>query len=309
MGKKKASMPTYDMNAAVSGQQAASQKAYDTTMQGIRSNQNNPMGSLTWQQDPTTGQWTQNVSFNQPQQDIFNQQQANQQQIANMAGGMLGGLDTSQIDLSQAPALPTIGQYSQQATDLYNQLAQPQLDRQANAQRARAAAMGIPEFGSQAGTTMNQQLADAASRSAMMGAQAGIQQGNTMFGQGMQLNQQGVNNILAQRQANLGQLSGLMGLGQNMTSPAFAGYQSAQMQAPDVMGAYNQQYQSQVNQANAKNASGGSLLGTLGGIAGSFLGGPVGGIIGSGLMGMLGGGSSGGSQAGMVNNLPDYYLR
>jgi hypothetical protein len=295
------------MSAATGMQQAANQKAYDTTMQGIRSNQSNPMGSLTWQQDPTTGQWTQTVDFNQPQQDIFNQQQANQQQIANMGSGMLGGLDTSQIDFSGAPGMGQVGQFNQQATDLYNQLAQPQLDRQANAQRARAAAMGIPEFGSQAGTTMNQQLADAAARSAMMGAQAGIQQGNTMFGQQNQLHQQGIQDILQQRTANLGQLSGLMGLGQNMTTPQFAGYQSAQMQVPDYMQAYNQQYQSQVNAANAKNASKGGLLGTIGGIAGSFLGGPAGGAIGSGLMGMFGGG--GGSQAGMVNNLPDYYLR
>ena len=268
MGKKTKTPEAPNYSALAGQQQTANEQAWNQTLQANRPNQSNQFGSSTWEQDPTTGQWTQRTQLNQPQQDIFNQQQANQGQLASMVGGLMGGLDTSQIDLSGAPGMPTVGQYNQQATDLFNQLAEPGLSRAESAQRARAAAMGIPEFGSQAGTTMNQQLADARSRSGMMGAQAGIQQGNTMFGQGMQLNQQGVNNILQQRQANIAQLQGLMGLGQSQGVPTFQNFsQVGQLTAPNLMGAANSQYEADMNKTNAANADKSNTMNTVGTVA------------------------------------------
>lgn len=268
MGKStKTANPMQGVEAAQSEYVFNKQNAAQNTMAN-RPNQYNQFGNSTWAQD-ANGNWTQTTSLNEPQQNIFNQQQANQQQIANAAGGMLGGLDTSQIDLSQAPAMAQVGQFNQQATDLYNQLAAPELERSQNAQRARAAAMGIPEFGSQAGTTMNQQLADAASRSAMMGAQAGIQQGNTMFGQQNQLHQQGVQDILNQRTANLGQISGLMGVGQQMGVPQFENFTAA-TNAPNLNIASGLQ-QSAQDQANAKNMDKSNTMGAVGKIAGAAL--------------------------------------
>ena len=50
----------------------AAQQTADSSQQNVnqqtlnnRANQNNPFGSLNWTQDPTTGQWTQNVNLNQ----------------------------------------------------------------------------------------------------------------------------------------------------------------------------------------------------------------------------------------------------
>lgn len=274
MGKKTKTPKAPDYTALANQQAALGQKSWGAALNANRPTQQNQFGSLSWSQDPTTGQWTQTSALNQPQQDIFNQQQANQQQIANMAGGMLGGFDTSQINFDGVPGMPTVGQYSQQATDLYNQLAEPGLANAENAQRARAAAMGIPEFGSRAGTTMNQQLADARARSGMMGAQAGIQQGNAMFGQGMQAHQQGINDILQQRGANLSQMQGLMGLGQAMGTPQFNQFaQTAPYATPDLMGAAQGQYNAGMDKANAKNADKSSALqavGTAAGIAAAF---------------------------------------
>ena len=187
---------------------------------------------MTWSQDPTTGQWTQSTQLNQPQQDIFNQQQANQQQIANMGGGMLGGFDTSQVDLSGAPAMGQVGQFNQQATDLYRQLGQPDLDRAQAARKADLAARGISDLNSGAGANLMAQLGDQTNRFGMEAAQRGITQGNTMFGQQNQLHQQGVSDILNQKQANLGQLQGLFGLGQQMGVPQFNNF-SAATRVPD----------------------------------------------------------------------------
>ena len=255
MGKKTKTPEAPNYTGIAQQQAEQSKQAWNDQMQANRPNQTNQFGSQSWSQDPTTGQWTQATTLNEPQQGIFDQQQANQQQIANMGGGMLGGLDTSQIDLSGAPKMGEVGGFNQQATDLYNQLAQPQLDRQRAAKEAQMAAMGLSLGSGKAYNTQQELLNDSANRSAMMGAQAGIQQGNTMFGQQNQLHQQGVQDILQQRQANLGQLQGLMGLGQQMGVPQFNSFnQMGAYQTPDLMGAAQGQYGAQMDKTNASNA-------------------------------------------------------
>ena len=266
---KKTKTPEAPNYSALASQQAEmANKNWQTQLQANRPNQSNQFGTSTWEQDPTTGQWSQSTQLNQPQQDIFNQQQANQQQIANMGGGMLGEFDTSQIDLSKAPGMGTVGGFNQQATDLYNQLAQPQLDRQRAAKEAQMAAMGLSLGSGQAYNTQQELLNDSANRSAMMAAQAGIQQGNTMFGQQNQLHQQGVQDILSQRQANLGQLSGLMGLGQQMGVPQFENFTGAgQLTTPDLMGAAQNQYGANLDKTNAANADKANTMKTVGTVA------------------------------------------
>ena len=198
MGKKTKTPKAPDYTGLANQQAAQAKEAWGTALQANRPSQTNQFGNLSWEQDPVTGQWTQNTQLNQPQQDIFNAQQGNQQQIANMAGGMLGGLDTSQIDFSGAPAMGQVGQFNQQATDLYRQLGQPDLDRSQNARRADLAARGISDLNSGAGANLMQQLGDQTNRFGMEAAQRGITQGNTMFGQQNQLHQQGIQDILAQ---------------------------------------------------------------------------------------------------------------
>ena len=304
MGKKSKTPEAPNYAGLAQQQSEMTNKNWQTQLQANRPNQISPTGSMTWEQDPTTGQWTQTVALTPEQQGIFNTQQVNQQTIGNLAGGLLGNYDASNIDLSQAPAMGQVGQFNQQATDLYNQLAAPQLQRQRAAKEAQMAAMGLGMGSGQAYNTQQELLNDAENRSAMMAAQAGIQQGNTMFGQQNQLHQQGVQDILNQKQANLAQLSGLMGLSQSAGMPNFGNFATAgNLTTPDMMGAAQQNYAAQMNAANAKSAGNSALLGTIGGIAGTFIGGPAGAAIGSGLgsaIGGGGGGSSSGSGGGLM---------
>jgi hypothetical protein len=107
-------------------------------------------------------------------------------------------------DYSKLGNMPQIGQYNQQATDLYNQLAQPGLDRQRSAKEAQMAAMGLSLGSGRAWNNEQNTLNDSEDRSGMMGAQAGIQQGNTMFGQGMDIYKQGVQNMNTQFNQGMG---------------------------------------------------------------------------------------------------------
>jgi hypothetical protein len=268
MGKNSETPPKEDntRNAMLQGQMSKS--AWEDQLRANRPTEVNQFGSSTWSQDPTTGQWTHTTQLNQPQQDIFNQQQANQQQIANMGGGMLSGFDTSQVDLSGAPAMGQVGQFNQQATDLYRQLGQPDLDRAQAARRAAMAARGISDVTSAAGTNLEQQLADQTNRFGMEAAQRGIAQGNTMFGQQNQLHTQGVSDILNQKQANINQIQGLFGLGQQMGVPQFNQFnQAGAYQIPDLVGAANQNYQQNLDQTNAANADKANTAQTVGTIA------------------------------------------
>lgn len=331
MGKKTKTPDAMQGVAAGQAEWNANQNYAQSQTIANRPTQINQYGKLTWSQDPVTGQWTQSNQLNAPQQDIFNQQQANQQQLANMGAGLLGGFDASQVNLGNAPNLPNvvdygqlgaipgqvdynalgdmpaIGQYNQQATDLYNKLAQPGLDRSRAADEAKMAAMGLSLGSGKAWDNEQFNLNDAENRSRMMAAQAGIQQGNTMFGQGMQkyqqgvenlnnqymqglnqynigqqqlnnqfqqgmgLHQQGVSDILQQKQANMAQLGGLMGLGQSVGVPQYGNFSQA-TSAPwlNISGALNQGLQNNANASNADSAAKGQAISTAIGAAASF---------------------------------------
>jgi hypothetical protein len=268
MGKKTKTPAAPDYTGLANQQAEQSKEAWDAQLLANRPTQTNQFGSSTWAQDPTTGQWTQSTQLNQPQQDIFNQQQANQQQLANLGGQAAGGFDASQVDLSGAPAMGQVGQFNQQATDLYRQLGQPDLDRMQNARKADLAARGISDLNSGAGANLMAQLGDQTNRFGMEAAQRGITQGNTMFGQQNQLHQMGVSDILNQKQANLGQMQGLFGLGQQMGVPQFDNFTAAgAYQTPDLMGAAQQGYNANLDKTNAKNADSANTASTIGTVA------------------------------------------
>lgn len=318
--------------AMAQGQWNANQNYAQNQTIANRPEQSNQYGRLTWSQDPTTGAWTQSNTLNPQQQEIFDAQQRLQGGLATIQGGVLGNLDTSQVNLGNAPQMPgvvdysqlgaipgqvdygllgnmpNIGQYSQQATDLYNKLAQPGLDRSRAAEEAKMAAMGMNPGSGKAWDNSQFNLNDAENRSRMMAAQAGIQQGNTMFGQemdkykqsvqnlnnqyqqglnqynigqqqldnqfqqGMGLHQQGVSDILHQKQANLGQLSGLMGLGQQMGVPQYGNFTGATT-APwlNFTDEANKGFLRETNAANADAAAKSKAIGQgIGGLMSLF---------------------------------------
>lgn len=197
--------------------------------------------------------------------------------LAGKVGGMMGGLDTSQIDLSQAPGMPTVGGYNQQVIDTMNQLQAPQLAKQRAAKEAQMAAMGLGLGSGQAYNSQQDVLNQSENDAGLKSILAGIQQGNTQFGQGMQMHQQGVQDILNQRAGNLGQLSGLMGLTQTQGPNAqFNPFMDAGSYKPaDLMGAQQAQYNAALDKTNAANADkSGNMqaIGTAAGMAAMAMG-------------------------------------
>lgn len=265
MGKKTKTPPTPDYGAIAGQQQKLGQQAWAANMSANRANQNNPMGSTSWEQDPITGKWTQNTSFNAPQQDIFNKQQSNQQQIADLSTGLIGNVGNNKIDFSGAPKMPTVGGYNQQVIDTINALNAPGLKQARDAKEAQLAAMGLGTASGQAWNNEQRNLNDAEERARMQATLEGINQGNTEFNQGMQTHQQGISDIAEQEKANMQKLGGMMGLGQQMGIPQFNDYyQSQPYQVADLTGAAQNTYQADLNRTNAKNADKASTSSTIG---------------------------------------------
>lgn len=249
MGKGKTKTPAPMDTTAIGNQQAgANQAAYGTNINAARPNQSNPFGNLTWSQDPTTGQWTQSVGLSQEQQGLMGG-------LTGAANTALGGYDASNVDLSGAPAMPTVGGYNEQAIATMRALQAPQLAQQRAAQEAKLAAMGLNAGSGQAWLNAQRALGTNENQADMQAIMAGINQGNTEFGQGMQAHNAGVQDILSQKQANLGQLSGLMGLRQNAGNVQFQNIgQTPQLGAVDYAQLANQAYNQQLNTTNAANA-------------------------------------------------------
>lgn len=291
MGKKSKGVSQPNPSKQIAAQEAANQRAFDQTLTANRSNQLGPQGSVKWAKDPATGQWTQTTAYNEPEQALYESQRGNQQQIADMSKGMLAGYDTSSIDLSGAPAMPTVGGYNQQVIDTMRKLQAPGFERARAAKEAQLAAMGIGTGTGAAFNDAQRTLSEAENTADLNAILAGIQQGNTEFGQGMQLHTTGVNDILAERQANLGQLQGILGLGQQLQSPTagMAGLgPSTSMSGANVDSAYQAAQNAEATNASLANADKTRNMQAVGSAVGSIWG-PVGTAVGSGLGKIVGG--------------------
>lgn len=253
-----------------------------------RPNQVGPTGSIQWGKDPKTGEWTQTTALGAPQQDIYNQQLESQKRLSGMFGDFAGNMDMSQLDFSGAPAMPEVGGYNQQAIDTVRALQAPDLERRRASKEAQLAAMGMGTGSGQAWNTEQQNIGDVENRADLEAILAGIQQGNTMFGQGLQSREQAITEALRQRAGNLGTLGTLGELQGDVLMPEYTagGLPSTATGAvPNLIGAAGQQYGAAMDKYNAKNSGG------FGGFFGSVLGsaaGPIGGAIGSKIGGMFG---------------------
>lgn len=281
---KKAKTPKAPDYAALAREQAAlQQQSIDKQTSANRANQENPFGSLTWEQDPTTGKWSQSVTLAPEYEELRQQQAANQGGLAGLVGDAVGGYDASQVDLGSLGPMPEAGGYDEQALATIRALQAPDLERRRNAAQTRMAAMGLSDPGAAASQAMQQSIGDAESRADMNAILESLRRGDTRFGQEMDRYKTGVSTQLQEKAANLTQLGGLFGLTQNVQSPTFAGYTPASAAgAPDLMGAGQLQYGAALDKANAQNASGSWMAPVLG-AAGTAIGSPIGGAIGSGI--------------------------
>jgi len=265
MKKKSAKqIPIPDINASAQADFAARQKSSNDALTANRANQTNQFGSIDWTHDPTTGEWTQNESYNPQQQALLDQQVATQGTLGQHAGTVASGLDAG---YTNAPAMPTVGGYNQQSIDTIRALQAPDLERRANADRARRTAMGLGEASGTAWNTGEQNLNDAGSRADLQAIQAGLAQGNVEFGQGVTAR----NTYTGEQDRALKNVGGMM----SAAAPAdlkFGSYaQQAPVTAPNTTENAMAMWKMQQDAANAKAAaSKGGMMGGLGTVGGGL---------------------------------------
>jgi hypothetical protein len=276
MGKNAPQAPTPVDPTAVAGAQSAANK--DTALFSSRlsnANQNTPYGSVTNTLDPTTNQWTQNTTLSPTQQALFNgSQQAEQTALGTVNNSLGQTVAPGQMQTSVQ------GGGQQAINDAVNanyagqmRLLQPQMDQSREQHNAQLVAQGLnPNDAAWQNdmTLFNNSQDQQRGMAANSAVQAGQNEQNTLFGQGLQ----GANLANSAESALFGQqVQGQMLPIQEIAALAGGG----QVQAPngqfnpvqaaptDVMGAYGLQAQQQQAQYQAQlQQSQGLMQGLMG---------------------------------------------
>lgn len=267
-GSSAPSPPNYTQAAQTQaniGQQYLQQQT-----QANRPTQINPMGTSQWTQD-AQGNWTQNTSLSPTMQGLFNTYTGNIGQQGQAASGMLGNFTNNNQQytgvqqglLGQAQGLDQSG-----AQAAYMARMQPSLDQSTNALMASLAAQGMTPGSTaynQAVMLNNQKLNDAQNSAILNSGQwAGQQMSN--------LGQQ-YNMANALRTQPLSDYTTLMQGTQVSGNPQFSSFTNAGAATPPaLLQAAQDQYQAQLQQAQANSASGSGIGGALGTVAGGLIG-------------------------------------
>ena len=251
--------------------------AWSQAQLDARANQLNALNSLP-KPDPSTyrdpSQATIIQTLSPEQQALYNQQVGNQQGLGSLANQGIGaaqGIIGSKVDYSGAPAAP--GDYASLRNEVYDaMMARPNEDlgiKRDNTNSDLIAAgirPGTKAYDAQM-NLINRQQNDA-QQQAIINAGNQTQQA---YGMDMQSRQQGLSELLAQRQVPLNEITALMSGSQTSNPFQMPGYaQNANVQAAPVYNAAQQvgQYGTDVYNANqARNSANTAGLVGLGGTA------------------------------------------
>ena len=283
------SAPTPASPAAQGAAQTATNQQTDLYNFGLSNpNVNTPYGSDSYSVDTTTNpaqpSVTQNLSFSPTQQALYNQSTANQAQQGQIAGTALQSVNNqfnTPYDLNSAVGGMTASQANlgQDYNNQYNSLMKqqtayldPQYQNQQNQLNASLANQGIVP-GSQAyqnaqdeqsrnQTFAYQQAADQAQ------AGAGAEQ-SRLANLGLQNQAQAAQLYTQQYQQPLNLYNSLE-TGTQATLPQFQGTSQTNTAPPNVLGAYANNYQGQLNAYNSQVGSNNSLISGGAGILGSL---------------------------------------
>lgn len=291
MGAKAKAPKAPDYKALAEQQSKLQNEQLQAQTVANRPNQVGPMGSVQWQQDPTTGAWTQNTTLDPRVQELMDQQL---QQIQSLSGSEFGG----------GPAMPTYDPASGQAyantfTESLLSRLRPQqgIDQESMATKLRLQGLqpGTEAYDRAYRNLLTSQ-GDVNAQATLQGQMAGQQEARNIYqaqlaGQGQGYQQELQNYLLPWQ--TMGQSQNLVGGMANYT-PQFQGFAASGMgQGTDVLGSAQQQYAQQMQQYNEKAASKqgkGQALGSIvGGVGGFMVGGPAGAMAGSQLGGAAGG--------------------
>lgn len=284
-GGKAPKAPDY---MALAREQANMQKDINReTLAANRVNQITPYGNMQYTQTGTdqygNPTYTATQTLSPEQQEIYNKQTGLFSDLLGSANAGLSNyqqsLENPQIDLS---TLPQVGiNPGETYSDAIMRRLQPTLERQTEQLETKLVNQGIPQ-GSEAWNAAKQQQAQ--QQNDLM--TSAITQG---MGVGMGANQQAFGQALTNQQLPLNTLNALRS-GVQMQQPSYvnsAGMQS--WQAPDLMSAANNQFNTQMGGYNAGQMAGSNFMGGLMGLGGNlYSGGAFKGL--GGLLGMGGGG-------------------
>lgn len=282
MGKSAAAPAQPSVAEQTAAQTAASK---DTALYTFGLNNPNvytPYGNNTYKVDTSGANpiTTENITFSPDQQALYDQSTAQQKQQGQVAGtalnqvqrqfntpydlnGAVGGMTPSQSDLT--------GDYNNQYNTLYKQQTaylDPQYDNQQKQLDASLANQGLVP-GSEAynnaeeeqgrnKTFAYQQAADQAQ------AGAGAEQ-TRLANLGLQNQQQAAQLYTQQYQQPLNQYNQLFS-GTQASLPQFSPTTASSMSAPNVLGAYANNYQGALNNQNAQQSANNSNTAAVGGL-------------------------------------------
>jgi hypothetical protein len=285
-GGKKAKTPKAPDYMALAREQSQMQKDINReTLAANRVNQVTPYGNMEYTQTGTdqygNPTYTATQTLSPEQQDIYGKQTGLFSDLLGSANAGLSNyqqtLENPQIDTSK---LAQIGiNPGETYSDAIMRRLQPQIEQERNSFETSLVNKGIAP-GTEAYMNARRSF-DQAQNDKMTSAITGG------MGVGMQANQQGFNQALTNQQLPLNTLNALRS-GVQMTQPNYvnsAGMQS--WQAPDLMGAAQQGFNTQMGGYNAAQQANSNFMGGLMGLGGSVLGGPIGGAIGGAIGGLF----------------------
>lgn len=206
--------------------------------------------------------FTSTIKLSPEQQKLYDTTTASDNALASLGYDQIGRIKESVSTPYSYSGLTSANDYATAAENAIYSRLNPQFQRDEESMRTRLINQGIGQ-GSQAYQremdTFNQMKNDARMQSILTGQQYGLTGRN-----------QEISEYNAQRNAPLNEYNALTS-GAQVTNPSFMtpNYQGAQ--AGDYAGAVNQNYQNQMAQYNANQASKNNTMSSLFGLGGSFL--------------------------------------
>lgn len=257
MSKPASPPPAPDPNATINAQTAANKSTALTNYETNATNQVTPYGSQTYNQTGTfadgTPQFTLSTSLSPQEQQLFNQQTGIQSQFNTLAGqqlSKLGGILGTPVDLSENATEARLMQLGQSRLDPIFQQRQAALNQQLANQGitpgSDAWKIAQTQFGQNQNDAYNQLL--------------------------LQGHQQGVSDILAERNQPINEISALFGGGQ-VQQPQFGQTPQVSVAPTNVAGITQDAYQNSLVPWQADNQYNQALMGGAFGLAGAGLGG------------------------------------
>jgi hypothetical protein len=282
MGKSSSEPSTPDPYTVAGAQTQSNEQTAEFNAALNRYNQNTPMGSSTWTENPY-GQWTNQESLTPALQQAAGSLQwgqaeagsAGAQQLQNSMGTLSNPLNTSNLPGIQSSVNTNFGnQVNQAQQSSYNAqeaLLQPQMQQQQESLQSQLAAEGAPQGSTAYNNAINNQALQnnfTNTQVANNAVQTGNAMQNQLFGQSLsagqfqnQANQQGLQQDISLQDQPISVWQGLQGSGIQM--PQFSNSAQSNASPTDLSSDVWNAYEGNVNSANASNAASNQETGEL----------------------------------------------